>query len=202
MRKALLVLLCISFSLGSFGFARAAFQPRGPIVAPPVKAQKALPIKPREPIATSVKAKAAPIAKAKADVQPAAEQVAGESITATNKSIVISLADQDLKYFEGTQLIGEFKISSGLPGTPTPPGEYTVLQKKPVVDYKGANYDFPNTKWNLLFKHGKTLNFYIHGAYWHHNFGHPMSHGCINVAYANMEGLYNWADVGTTISIQ
>jgi lipoprotein-anchoring transpeptidase ErfK/SrfK len=46
------------------------------------------------------------------------------------------------------------------------------------------------------------LNYYIHGAYWHHNFGHPMSHGCINVAYANMEGLYNWADVGTPITIE
>lgn len=125
-----------------------------------------------------------------------------EATSTSNKLIVVTLKDQDLKYFEGTQLIGEFKISSGLPGTPTPPGSYTVLIKKPVVDYKGPDYDFKNTKWNLMFKKGKVLNFYIHGAYWHHNFGHPMSHGCVNVSYANMEPLYNWADVGTKIVIE
>ncbi len=120
----------------------------------------------------------------------------------TNKHIFVSLKDQTLQYFEGDQLIGQFKISSGVRGMPTPPGEYTVLIKKPVVDYKGPTYDFPNTKWNLMFKANVPLNYYIHGAYWHHNFGHPMSHGCVNVAYADMEGLYNWADVGTPITIE
>ncbi len=118
------------------------------------------------------------------------------------KSIVVVLADQSLSYRLGDYIVGSFKISSGLPGTPTPPGEYTVLKKVPVVDYKGSNYDFKNTKWNLMFKKGTSLNFYIHGAYWHHNFGHPMSHGCINVAYSDMEGLYNWADAGIKVIIQ
>lgn len=119
----------------------------------------------------------------------------------TTKRITISLKNQDLRYFEGDKLIGTFKISSGLPGTPTPPGEYTILAKKPFVDYRGPDYNFPKTKWNLMFKTGTPLNYYIHGAYWHNNFGHPMSHGCINVSYANVEPLYNWADVGTKISI-
>ncbi len=118
------------------------------------------------------------------------------------KSIVVSLADQSLSYKLGDYIVDTFKISSGLKGTPTPPGEYSVLKKIPVVDYKGANYDFKNTKWNLLFKKGRTLSYYIHGAYWHHNFGQPMSHGCINVSYDNMEGLYNWADVGTKVIIE
>ncbi len=129
-------------------------------------------------------------------------QFVTSATTTSDKLISISLKDQDLKYYQGTVLVGEFKISSGLRGTPTPPGEYEVLIKKPVVDYEGVNYSFPHTKWNLEFKKGKTLNYYIHGAYWHHNFGHPMSHGCINVSYANMEPLYNWADVGTKIIIQ
>ncbi|MEJ0021437.1 MAG: L,D-transpeptidase family protein [Candidatus Doudnabacteria bacterium] len=116
------------------------------------------------------------------------------------KHIYVSLKDQTLVYMEGDKLAGEFRISSGLPATPTPPGEYTVLKKKPTVNYNGATYSFPNTKWNLMFKTG-PLNYYIHGAFWHHNFGHPMSHGCINVSYGDMEGLYNWADEGTNITI-
>jgi hypothetical protein len=121
------------------------------------------------------------------------------------KEIFISLKDQTLTYKEGHTIIGEFKISSGLRYTPTPPGEYTVLKKKPVVDYIGTNYSYPRTKWNLMFKTGwagQPLNYYIHGAPWHNNFGKPMSHGCINVSYANMEGLYNWADEGTKVHIQ
>ncbi len=118
------------------------------------------------------------------------------------KRIVVNLKTQKLAYYFGTTKLDEFPISSGVRTKPTPPGTYTVLVKRPVVDYKGADYDFPNTKWNLMFKKGATLNYYIHGAYWHHNFGHPMSHGCINVAYSNMEKLYDWAEFGTPISIE
>ncbi len=120
------------------------------------------------------------------------------------KDIYISLTNQNLFYVENMRIVGQFKISSGLRHTPTPPGEYTVLKKKPVVDYVGPGYNLPNTKWNLMFKPGRPgnpLNYYIHGAYWHNNFGQPMSHGCINVSYENMEVLYNWADEGTRIHI-
>ncbi len=119
----------------------------------------------------------------------------------TEKNIFVNLKDQTLTYTEDMQVVGRFNISSGLSGTPTPPGEYIVLKKKPVVDYRGATYNFPSTKWNLMFKEGRNGNYYIHGAYWHNNFGHPMSHGCINVSYTNMEALYNWADEGTKILI-
>ena len=117
------------------------------------------------------------------------------------KRIEVSLKDQELVYFIGTKEVGRFKISSGLPRTPTPKGDYEVIMKRPLVNYKGVGYNFPNTKWNLMFKRGNGLNYYIHGAYWHNSFGKPKSHGCINVSYANMEGLYNWADVGTKIKI-
>lgn len=127
---------------------------------------------------------------------------AASSSPVSEKQIFVSLKDQTLKYFQGTTLVGEFKISSGVKALPTPPGTYTILVKKPVVDYKGPNYDYPDTKWNLMFKRQAKGNLYIHGAYWHHNFGHPMSHGCINVSYANMQPLYDWADVGTTVTIE
>ena len=117
------------------------------------------------------------------------------------KKIEVSLKDQELKYFIGKRELGSFKISSGLPRTPTPKGEFEILAKKPIVNYRGANYSFPNTKWNLMFKRGKAGNLYIHGAYWHNSFGKPKSHGCVNVSYANIEGLYNWADVGTKVVI-
>ena len=165
-------------AVGLFSFALptfrtlASFEPRGSEPTPAVTTQAPLPA-PEEPLA----------------------QVSA-------KVIQVSLANQTLKYFEASSQIGEFKISSGLRGTPSPVGQFTILKKIPIVDYKGVNYDFPRTKWNLMFKKGTLGNYYIHGAYWHHNFGHPMSHGCINVAYENIEPLYNWADVGTRLEIE
>ncbi|MFH0951427.1 MAG: L,D-transpeptidase, partial [bacterium] len=44
--------------------------------------------------------------------------------------------------------------------------------------------------------------YYIHGAYWHNNFGQPMSHGCVNVAYDNMEDLYWYAQIGTKVIVE
>lgn len=117
------------------------------------------------------------------------------------KEIKVDIKDQKLVYYLGDKKVDEFKISSGLPKTPTPKGEFTILQKRPVVNYGGRGYNYPNTKWNLMFKRGPGYNFYIHGAYWHNNFGQPMSHGCVNVSYADMPFLYEWADKNTKISI-
>lgn len=118
------------------------------------------------------------------------------------KTITVTLSGQTLTYSLGPYNLKTFAISSGDSKHRTPKGTYSILEKKPSVLYKGPGYYYPNTKWNLKFKLSKLGNYYIHGAYWHNKFGIPVSHGCINVSYANMENLYNWADVGTKIIIQ
>jgi hypothetical protein len=125
-----------------------------------------------------------------------------EHSIAEEKKIIVGLDSQTLTYFEGERIIGEIKISSGLKRTPTPLGEFEVLVKRPVVHYAGPNFNYPNTKWNLMFKRKEGGNYYIHGAYWHSKFGQPMSGGCVNVSYADMEPLYNWAEVGTKVTIK
>lgn len=118
------------------------------------------------------------------------------------KTITVNLAKQRLTYTFGGVSLDDFPISSGVARMPTPKGKFSVLQKVPVKRYTGANYDYPNTKWNLHFATGSVGRFYIHGAYWHNKFGRPMSHGCVNVAYANMERLYTWAEVGTAVVVE
>ncbi len=39
----------------------------------------------------------------------------------------------------------------------------------------------------------------LHGAYWHNNFGTPMSHGCLNLPLDMAEFLYGWAPLGTQV---
>ncbi len=115
--------------------------------------------------------------------------------------IYVSIAKQEMRYYSGPYLIGDIQISTGVPGKDTPVGEYSVLKKYPLVTFKGPDYYYPNTKWALLFKPSKGGSYYIHGAFWHSNFGKKMSHGCVNVAYADMEKVYNWANVGTPVTI-
>lgn len=125
--------------------------------------------------------------------------------TTTEKQIVVDLADQRLYAYEHGRIARTFFISSGVARHPTPIVETTVLEKIPVKRYRWIyapgspdNYDLPNVKWNLRI-YGPV---YIHGAYWHHNFGYRMSHGCVNVDYPDAEWIYNWADVGTPVSIR
>lgn len=114
------------------------------------------------------------------------------------KRIEVDLSEQRLRYFYGEYgEQGNFLISSGLRSTPTPVGTFNIQKKKPTVNYGGRGYSYPNTKWNLQF----MPRYYIHGAYWHNNFGKPMSHGCVNVDYKNMEKLYEFADEGTEVQI-
>jgi lipoprotein-anchoring transpeptidase ErfK/SrfK len=115
------------------------------------------------------------------------------------KLIKVSLKNQGLSYYLGDKKITNFKISSGIKRLPTPRGTFSILQKTPVKLYKGVGYRYPNTKWNLLFS---KSGLYIHGAYWHNKFGTPMSHGCINVSYENMESLYNMTATGTKVIIE
>ncbi len=83
----------------------------------------------------------------------------------------------------------------------TPEGQFNVIAKEPVKHYGGADFNFPNTKWNLHFT-TQRYRYYIHGAYWHNNFGHNMSHGCVNVDYKDMEHLYWFSQLGTNIIIE
>jgi lipoprotein-anchoring transpeptidase ErfK/SrfK len=42
----------------------------------------------------------------------------------------------------------------------------------------------------------------LHGTYWHDNFGHPMSHGCVNLPTPEAAWLYTWAEIGTPVLVQ
>lgn len=111
----------------------------------------------------------------------------------------VDLNTQKLHYFMNGIELGSFGVSSGKLQTPTPKGEFKVLRKVPVVHYIGPGYDLPNTKWNLEFKR----TYYLHGAYWHKQFGiRPMSHGCVNIAYKDVEKLYQFLDVGDKVFVK
>ncbi len=60
---------------------------------------------------------------------------------------------------------------------------------------RGPGYDLPGVPYTMYFYKGYAL----HGTYWHNNFGHPMSHGCVNLRTSDAGWLFNWASVGTPV---
>jgi len=118
----------------------------------------------------------------------------GKFVRETDKRAEVDLTNQRMDYYFKGVKIGTIMVSTGKAPLLTPTGNFSIIRKRPVVNYNG----YPNTKWNLEFKRG----FYIHGAYWHNNFGKKsMSHGCVNVAYKDMERFYSFMDIGSPVKI-
>jgi hypothetical protein len=132
------------------------------------------------------------------------------SDTTTNgslKHIYVDLFSQTLSAYEDNVLYMETFISSGK-WFPTPTGEFKIWHKVRSTRMSGGEgrdyYDLPNVPFVMFFA-GSGISpdrgFGFHGAYWHNNFGHPMSHGCINMRSVDAEKLYNWATEDTIVNI-
>ncbi|MDD4995244.1 MAG: L,D-transpeptidase [Patescibacteria group bacterium] len=118
------------------------------------------------------------------------------------KFIDIDITKQRMTAYEWGIPIKVFLVSTGLWKYPTPIGKTQIKLKQLFKDYAWTygvnhpdNYNLPNVKYNLnIFPH-----VFIHYAYWHNNFGHRMSHGCVNMRLADVEWIYNWAEIGTPV---
>jgi lipoprotein-anchoring transpeptidase ErfK/SrfK len=62
---------------------------------------------------------------------------------------------------------------------------------------RGDDYFLPDVPYTMYY----SGYFAIHGTYWHHSFGTPMSRGCVNMDTNDAEWLYNWASFGTLVNI-
>ncbi len=115
--------------------------------------------------------------------------------TATEKWIDVDLSEQRLVAYRGHKPVQAFIISSGLPGTPTVTGNFRIWAKTPLQDMYAGNraagysYYIKDVPWVQYF----YKDYGFHGAYWHNNFGHPMSHGCINMRNEDAKWLFDWA---------
>lgn len=111
------------------------------------------------------------------------------------KWIDVNLSQQQVTAYEGETPVYSAVASTGLPGTPTVVGTFTIYVKYLTTPMSGPGYNLSNVPHTMYFYRGYA----IHGAYWHNNFGTPMSHGCVNLSLPDAEWFYNWAPVGTKV---
>jgi LysM repeat protein len=116
-------------------------------------------------------------------------------IPTTGKWISVDLDHQRVWAWEGDKMINSFLISSGKARTPTVTGVFRIWAKIASQTMEGGSraagdyYNLPGVQWVQYF----YQDYSFHAAYWHHNFGTPMSHGCVNMTNADARWLYEWA---------
>lgn len=125
------------------------------------------------------------------------------AVFAVEKRVEVDLTNQRLYAYEDGRKVYDFLISSGKIKTPTPTGafwpwmklRYTTMQggsKQTGDQYRLLNVPYVIYFYNQNFP--KNAWYALHGTYWHNNFGHPMSHGCVNLQTTDMAKLYYWID--------
>jgi len=113
------------------------------------------------------------------------------------KWIDIDIGDQRIAAYQGTTPLKSVLVSTGVAWYPTPIGHYAVYTKIASQAMSGPGYYLPGVPWVMYF----TGAYAIHGTYWHHNFGTPMSHGCINLTIDDAKWFYDWAENGTPVIV-
>ena len=115
-----------------------------------------------------------------------------------DKRIVVRLNDQLVLAYEKDRLVFATRAATGgrlRSGTyTTPVGDYITFHKRPTRhmaagDLAASGFDLPGVPWVIYFKENGTS---FHGTYWHNDYGHPRSHGCINLAPQTAKWLYRW----------
>ncbi len=121
------------------------------------------------------------------------------------KEIVVSKSQSAMWAYEDGQVVISSLVSVGVgdvPETVTPTGYFSILTKYDVQTMEGTisdqYYKVPDVPNVMYFDNSGNA---LHGTYWHNNFGTPMSHGCVNLPLDVAAWLYDWAPIGTPVTI-
>jgi len=133
------------------------------------------------------------------------EELLTSSTQATDKRIVVDLSDHMLYAYDGNEEFMRTKVAIGSLDTPTPTGTFTIYKKTPSRYMQGplpgvtdVPFDLPGVPWNLYFSKDGAV---IHGTYWHDRYGTGQSDGCINLPPDLAKLIYEWAPLGTKVTI-
>jgi lipoprotein-anchoring transpeptidase ErfK/SrfK len=116
------------------------------------------------------------------------------------KWIDLSIVNQTLVLWEGDIPVFATLVSTGRDGMgdpqktlSTPMGTFRIYQKHitTTMDSSVADHEFElrDVPWVMYFKGGYAL----HAAYWHDDFGHVRSHGCVNMSPIDARRTFLWS---------
>ncbi|MCC2033984.1 L,D-transpeptidase family protein [Microbacterium allomyrinae] len=125
-------------------------------------------------------------------------------ITTLARTVEVNLSTQTASLFENGSVIGSYTISSGLPGTATPTGRFTVNAYTRMQDMGALCYN-PNAVNSYCTEDVPWITWFapdiaFHGASaFRSSLGFPQSHGCVNMWNDDAKFVYEWTATGTEV---
>lgn len=116
--------------------------------------------------------------------------------------LYVDLAEQTLRVYDQCRLVFATLVSTGRESGWTFPGRFAILQKFPYIQLTP-----PPGSLSVYYLEGVPYfmsysgDWGFHAAYWHDDFGKPVSHGCVNLSPADARWLYEWAQLGERVII-
>ncbi len=118
--------------------------------------------------------------------------------------INVNIGQQIVTAYEGGKPVKITLASTGKGDNQTELGVWKIYWRLPKQDMKGGNLasgDFYELKDVPYPQYFHTSGEGFHGTYWHDDFGHKRSHGCVNLSTPMSEWLYGWASIGTIVYV-
>ena len=121
------------------------------------------------------------------------------------RTVLVSIPDRKLAVMEGGEVIASFPVAVGAEESPSPTGEFQIVNRVSNPTYYRPGTVIPSgkdnpvgTRWIGLSQKG----YGIHGTNAPRSVGHAASHGCIRLRNRDVERLFNMLRVGDTVEIR
>src|ERR1700676_3956590 len=139
-----------------------------------------------------------------ADLVIAAVDAAAEERRQAQQRIVISIPDRKLVLIDGDRVVKTYDVAVGKVSTPTPEGEFQIINHIQNPTYYGTGVVVGPGNGNPLGPRWMGLSakgYGIHGTNVQSSIGKAASHGCIRMRQQDLEELFELVKVGTTVEL-
>jgi lipoprotein-anchoring transpeptidase ErfK/SrfK len=125
------------------------------------------------------------------------------------KWVAVSIPRQRVTAYEGTKQVFTDLVSTGAAAKgQTPTGIFAInrrvanetMDSTTIGIPKGdpRYYRLENVLYTQYFDNAGSA---LHYAWWHNNFGQPMSYGCVNLRLTTAKWFWDWAGIGTPVVV-
>ena len=128
-----------------------------------------------------------------------------------DQALLLRIGENKLYLYQDGEITHEYVVATGEPSYPTPTGEYYITEKRYLPTWVNPDPEGWGAGMPLMIPPGpgnplgtRALNWSASGIRFHgteatYSLGYNASHGCVRMAMADVEELYDLVDVGTPI---
>ncbi len=137
-------------------------------------------------------------------VDVAVAQDAQSASQPVRRLVMVSIADRQLAVIDGENVIAKFAVAVGAADSPSPVGQFQIVNRVSNPTYYHPGSVIPSGKDNPVGTRWVGLShkgYGIHGTNVPRSIGHAASHGCIRLRNRDMERLFTLLRVGDVVEI-